>query len=260
VPAPDSVGGPVRDPSPFPLLDSAAPAGPPDDDPTQVVGSQPGPFGLGGFGAERRRNGARPDRTGAAILVVLGLVVVLLVAAVIGARALLGGSSGSTYRDGSNSPSASPTGSASMPAGFRRYEHPGGFSVAVPQRWTPVQRRTGVIDVQEPGSSRFLRLIRADSSASAQSQLASAEPGFINPDHPGYRRLRLEKVPYRGYDSADWEFTFSFSTGGTLRHVLYRAVVVHGASYGLYLSAPDSEWSPSRRIFDVAVSTFDPSA
>jgi hypothetical protein len=66
----------------------------------------------------------------------------------------------------------------------------------------------------------------------------------------------LTKVSYRGYDAADWEFTFS--RNGTIRHVIYRAVVVNGASYGLYLSAPDQQWADSRRFFDVAAGTFQP--
>jgi hypothetical protein len=141
-----------------------------------------------------------------------------------------------------------------MPAGFRRYKHPGGFSVAVPQGWTPEQRGAGIIDVAEAGSSRFLRLIRKDSGASALSQLAAAEPDFSE-RNPDYRRLGLAKVTYRRYDTADWEFTFSRS--GVLRHVLYRTVVVSGASYGVYLSVPDSQWSASRRFFDVATATLD---
>ncbi len=62
-------------------------------------------------------------------------------------------------------------------------------------------------------------------------------------------------MSYRQYDTADWEFTFA--RNGTLRHVLYRAIVVNGASYGIYLSAPDREWAASRRVFDVAAATFD---
>jgi eukaryotic-like serine/threonine-protein kinase len=189
------------------------------------------------------------------VLVAAGLILVMVVAAVIAGRALLGGSSGSRHRAASDTPSASPSAQpGGLPAGFRRYAHPGGFSVAVPQGWTPTQVNNGIVDVQEPGSTRFLRLIRSASTAAARTQLASAEPGFAS-SHDGYHLLRLDKVSYRSYDAADWEFTYDKS--GTLRHVLYRAVAVDGASYGLYLSVPDARWTESRRIFDVAAATFD---
>jgi len=278
-------GGPARDPSPFPLLDAPGPAGPgvvPEDARTEVVGTPPppqvappgpppgappvpppgappgappggaaGPLGLGGFSADRPPDRRRRDRT--AVLVAVGLIVIMLVAAAVAGRALLGKPSSSGHRAGPVVPSATPTGPAALPAGFRRYQHPGGFSLAVPQGWTPSQVNPGIVDVQEPGSSRFLRLIRADSNASARTQLASAEPGFAH-SHGDYRLIRLEKVTYRSYDTADWEFTFS--KGGTLRHVLYRTIASGGASYGLYLSVPDSRWTDSRRIFDVAAATF----
>jgi hypothetical protein len=221
-----------------------------------VVGGQPAPFGLAGFATDRPPAGGRRDRTGAAILIVVGLVFVLLVAAVIATRAMLSDGSGTTPRAGSAAPSSSatPDGTATVPQGFRRYAHPGGFSVAVPRGWPVGRRSTGIIDLKEPGSSRFLRLIRADSGTAARTQLASAEPGFAR-DNSDYQRLRLEKVSYRGYDAADWEFTFS--RNGTRRHVLYRAFVVDGASYAVYLSTPDDQWAASRRFFDVAVGTLD---
>jgi hypothetical protein len=248
---------PVRDPSPFPLLDTLVPARTARyEEPTQVAASQPEPFGLGGFAEERGPVPAQPrrDRTAAAILVVAGLVVVLLVAAVIGARSMLGSSGSTTPRAGSDSPPAAPTTEGGLPSGFRPFQHPGGFSVTVPQGWTPERPKTGIIDLNDPDSSRFLRLIRADSSVSALSQLASAEPGFAK-RHGDYQRLRLEKVSYRDHDAADWEFTFS--RNGVLRHVLYRAIVADGASYAVYLSTAASEWAASRRIFDVAARTLD---
>lgn len=57
---------------------------------------------------------------------------------------------------------------------------------------------------------------------------------------------------YRGYDAADWEFTF----GEQQRHVLYRGVVVDGRTYGIYLSVPADRWAESKPVFQVAADTF----
>jgi hypothetical protein len=113
-----------------------------------------------------------------------------------------------------------------------------------------------VVDAREPGdSTRFLRLITVDSTASAQSQLTAAERQFENdPSYGSYQRLKLEKIDYRGLDAADWEFTFTLD--GVARHVLYRGIVTDGRTFGLYLSTPAQQWTQSANVFQVAATTF----
>jgi hypothetical protein len=111
-----------------------------------------------------------------------------------------------------------------------------------------------VVDVTEPGADRrFLRLITVGGSASAVQQLTAAEQQFAaNQAYAPYQRIRLKEVDYRGYDAADWEFTF----GQQQRHVLYRGIVVNGRTYGLYLSVPSARWENSRATFQVAADSF----
>ena len=115
-----------------------------------------------------------------------------------------------------------------------------------------------MVDVTEPGSAhRFLRLITVAGSKPAVQQLTAAEQQFAaNPAYAPYQKVRLENVDYRGYDAADWEFTF----GKQQRHVLYRGIVLDGRTYGIYLSVPAGRWEESRGAFQVAADTFRPTA
>jgi hypothetical protein len=114
-----------------------------------------------------------------------------------------------------------------------------------------------VVDIRELGSSRFLRLITVGGSSDALRQLTTAERQFAaNAAYAPYQKIRLEKVDYRDYDAAEWEFTFT--TGGTRRHVLYRGVVTGGRTFGLYLSVPAGRWDESRAVLQTAADTFRP--
>ena len=157
---------------------------------------------------------------------------------------------------GGSQPGAAPSEPAPVPAGYKTYQGDG-LSIGVPSGWTPGETRDGVVDVREPGSSRFLRLITVDGSSNALEELTDAERQFAAKDvYQPYRKIGLGTVDYRGYDAAEWEFTFTLN--GVVRHVVYRGVVSGGRSYGVYFSVPETLWEQSRAILQTAVDTFHP--
>ena len=240
-------------------LPFGGPAGPARPAPPPPPGRRPGPgesAGPLGFPAERPPADRR-RRTVAALLAVLGL---LLVAVVGGALLLngVGGSGDGGSRAATGAPSAAPA-AAAIPAGYTSYRGDG-FTVGVPAGWTAESGRSGVVDVRAPGA---LPLPPADHGRwldrPRSAQLTAAEAQFAaNPAYAPYEKIRLEKVDYRGYQAADWEFTFT--SGGTRRHVLYRGVVIGGRTFGLYLSVPADRWESSRAVFQTAADTFRPDA
>jgi hypothetical protein len=140
------------------------------------------------------------------------------------------------------------------PAGFTRYKHPGGFSVNVPAGWKPDVKQPGrLVDVEDPNSSQFLRLIHTPDGNDPKAALAAGESGFAQ-THKEYKQITLGTVKYRNYTAADWEFTYS--NDGVTRHVLYRLFLVDGSTYAIYLSAPEETWTASKRYFDVAAGSF----
>jgi hypothetical protein len=242
---------PFGGPPPEPPRRAFAPAGhqpanQPASQPGHEHGQQHGAVLPGDLLADRAPADRR--RTVAALLAAVGLLVVAIVAG-----GLLLSGVGRDGGGGGGNPSAAPTGPAELPAGYTEYEGDG-FTVGVPATWQEEPEREGVVDLSEPGSdNRFLRLITVPGSKPALTQLKDAEAQFQqNPAYAPYEQVRLENVSYRGYDTADWEFTF----GKQQRHVLYRGIVVGGTTYGLYLSVPADRWEESRGAFQVAADTF----
>jgi hypothetical protein len=272
-PGPDAGRGPARDAAgrpPYGSFGTAARPGTPESElPTQMIA--PLPFGGPSTEQPARAFRAQPPtglpprlpvdrprprrrgRTLAALLIAVGLVVAVVLGAVLLVDGLRrDGRTPTGGGDPGGATSSAPP--AAIPPGYGRYEG-AGFSVAVPRGWPSSSQREGVVDIKEPNATRFLRLITVDSTASALEQLTTAERQFAADDSYGaYRRVRLEKVDYRGLDAADWEFTFTLN--GVPRHVVYRGIVTGDRTYGLYLSTPESQWATSRAVFQTAADTF----
>ena len=146
------------------------------------------------------------------------------------------------------------------PAGFRRYTDPRiRFSVVVPAGWRVVRRSATAVDVDDPGSARFLRI---DTTSSPQADPYANWVAYERTFSRGkadYTNLGIREVtdyrPDEGWTVADWEFRL----GGT--HVLNRNIRV-GAdrAHALYWSTPTSAWSTaeSRRVFALAAASFVP--
>ena len=107
----------------------------------------------------------------------------------------------------------------------------------------------------------------AISSASAVAQTTKPQPDALKDwqaqssgasrRFPGYHLVRLERVGYKGWDAADWEFTWTAS-GGPL-HVLNRNIRVNDhRAYALYWSVPSSQWGSLRPSFDAIAASFQP--
>jgi hypothetical protein len=162
-------------------------------------------------------------------------------------------SAGSTSK---SSPSKNP--SVVVPAGFHLFKDPSGFQVAIPDGWTRSRVSTRTY-FKEPGGRRFLQVDqtthpKADALADWRRQEVAVSQRFS-----GYQRIRMERVQYRGWNAADWEFTWQPGSGQL--HVLSRNIRVSDrGAYALYWSVPSAQWSPSQRYFDTFAATFQPAA
>ncbi|WP_369391386.1 serine/threonine-protein kinase [Streptomyces sp. CG1] len=65
-------------------------------------------------------------------------------------------------------------------------------------------------------------------------------------ERPQYRKIRIEKVDYRGWNTADWEFTHV--DAGTEYRTIDRGFVVNGhQGYGLMYTAKAADWDSALR-------------
>jgi hypothetical protein len=156
-----------------------------------------------------------------------------------------------------SSPPPSTTAPANgLPAGYHTYTDPTGFSVGVPDGWTAAPSSATAVDFKDPDSSTFLRIDRTDQPKGDPKKDWQEQEKSVHKTLPGYHRISIESVDYRGWPAADWEFTFGTSS---LTHVRNRGFVTDPAhGYAIYLSTPDTEWDANQQVFQVAADSFTP--
>jgi hypothetical protein len=143
-----------------------------------------------------------------------------------------------------------------VPAGYRAYADPSGFSLFLPEGWT-VSHQGTTLYAKQPGGRAYLQVPqttqpKADVLRDWQEQEAYGRKNFN-----GYQFVRLERVPYKTWEAADWEFLWTAS-GGQL-HVLDRNVRVSDRrAYALYWSVPAQDWAARKHDFDVIAQSFRP--
>ncbi|HSV66639.1 MAG TPA: serine/threonine-protein kinase [Mycobacteriales bacterium] len=204
------------------------------------------PYDVGRPAATRWKAGVAAIGVGLCVLLILGGAILL--------KGVFGGAGGPA---GSGAGNGSHASGPALSAAYRTFTDPRGtYTVSVPQGWVAEPGQRGVVDVQDPADSgRFLRFISDRSGRDPLAVLRSEEPGFAK-RYPSYTKISLGVVDFRGFDAADWEFTFV--KDGVTKHVLYRTFRVDRRRYGIYLSAPDPQFAAVRQHFDAAAASFTP--
>ncbi len=139
-------------------------------------------------------------------------------------------------------PSAAPSaaGAQGVPAGWTTDTAPAGWTVGLPPGWT--ERRAGEY---RDGEGRTLRVETGAGQPDAVADRQAAARSFAQ-RHPTYRELRIVPVDYRGYEAADWEFTYEG------RHVVNRVFVVDGTGHSLFLQVPEGDTGVRGRMDELA--------
>ncbi|MEV6112266.1 serine/threonine-protein kinase [Streptomyces sp. NPDC052109] len=118
-----------------------------------------------------------------------------------------------------------------------------GYSIGLPKGWS--YQSTGRAGDRYAGPDGQTLLI-GWTSAPKSDPVADWE----NQEHAmmrsRYQRIRIEKVDYRGWNTADWEFTYV--DGGTKYRAIDRGFVVNGRlGYGLMYTAKAANWDSALR-------------
>ncbi|SNS11820.1 Serine/threonine protein kinase [Streptosporangium subroseum] len=150
-----------------------------------------------------------------------------------------------------------PSGQA-IPPGWKMHRDSMGFTVAIPRGWSarrfPDRDR---VEFRDPDSDAFLWIESTEDSEKdpVRHWQKVEKAGTAKNLWPGYERIRITLLTYRGVAAADWEFLYLKK--GVRTHVLDRGF--HTASetpYAIYWESPDSEWDPA--FFDTFTATFKP--
>ncbi|WP_440097855.1 protein kinase domain-containing protein [Streptosporangium sp. H16] len=155
-------------------------------------------------------------------------------------------------------PTVTPRPARTLPAGWRLHRDPMGFSVAVPGNWR-VKRFAGRdrVEFRAPGASAFLWIESTDDPEKnpVRHWQKVEKAGTADNVWPGYRRIGITALVYRGVPAADWEFTYL--KNGVRTRVLDRGFrTLADKPYAIYWESPASRWD--RSFFDTFTRTFRP--
>jgi eukaryotic-like serine/threonine-protein kinase len=147
----------------------------------------------------------------------------------------------------------SPDAAAPPPAGYRLYKDAAGWSVAVPTGWTATRKGAAV---SFTSGDRILRVtVGGNPPRDPYDAALELEPA-VKAATPGYDFMRIARVTYRGWPTADWEYRAGTSTR---THSLIRSIVPNPQRvYDILCTTEDRRWAADRTFFDIAARTFDP--
>ncbi|MER5504694.1 serine/threonine-protein kinase [Streptomyces sp. NPDC002766] len=163
----------------------------------------------------------------------------------------------------SNSPSASGgtgaetgDGSGGGSAVAKTYHGGQGYSIGLPKGWR--YQSTGAAGDRFAGPDGQ-KLLVAWTSTPKGDPVADWQNQERYMTRSQYDRIRIEKVDYRGWNAADWEFTYQES--GTKYRTIDRGFVVNGhLGYALMYTAKAANWDSDLRkdTWKTLAKTFEP--
>ncbi|MEV8318777.1 protein kinase [Streptomyces sp. NPDC059900] len=136
------------------------------------------------------------------------------------------------------------------------YKHSQGFSVGLPKGWKYQTTAAAGARFTGPDGQKLLIGWTNTPKSDPVGDWKSQESYMVRSQ---YKRIRIEKVDYRDYNTADWEFTYV--DGGTKYRSIDRGFVVNGSlGYGMMYTAKDAKWGSDERkdAWQTFTKTFKP--
>ncbi|WP_330293688.1 serine/threonine-protein kinase [Streptomyces sp. NBC_00576] len=141
-----------------------------------------------------------------------------------------------------NSPSATASGSGGA-TGVSTHTDGQGFSIGLPAGWKYESTGASGARFAGPGGQKLLVGWTTTPKDDPVADWKNQEQYMTRSQ---YDRIRIEKVNYRGWNTADWEFTYA-EGGTTYRSVDRGFVVTDQLGYGLMYTAKASNWDSELR-------------
>jgi Protein kinase domain len=161
----------------------------------------------------------------------------------------------------SASPSASASGPGASTAGWVSYTDPSGFSIKVPPGWSVTSTDEDEVRFTGPMPGYVILIAwnndpQADAYTDWEQQAAAKAA-----NDPTYQQIGIQRVYYRGWNAADWEFSDSY--GGEETRVLDRGfVVIPGTlGYAIEIYGPVNGFAAARAaLWNGVTASFEPAS
>ncbi|MET7690060.1 serine/threonine-protein kinase [Streptomyces sp. NPDC005483] len=163
----------------------------------------------------------------------------------------------STEESGRSSDGSSGSGgSADDGAVASTYQGSQGYSIGLPAGWKFRTSSSAGDRFTGPDGQKLLVAWTSTPKGDPVADWENQERGMRR---SGYTKIRIEKVSYRGWNTADWEFTYVES--GTKYRTIDRGFVVNGhLGYALMYTAKAANWGTELRkeTWQTLARTFEP--
>ncbi|MFB7600866.1 serine/threonine-protein kinase [Streptomyces sp. NPDC056160] len=168
-----------------------------------------------------------------------------------------GDGAGTPGGDASGSGSASGSGHGSGGDGATTtYKGDQGFSIGLPKGWKYTTTGSSGARFTGPDGQKLLVAWTSTPKDDPVADWNNQEGSMVRSE---YHRIRIEKVGYRGWNAADWEFTYT--EGGTKYRTVDRGFVVDDhLGYALMYTAKADKWDSDLRrdTWRTLTKTFEP--
>ncbi|MEU9880121.1 serine/threonine-protein kinase [Streptomyces phaeochromogenes] len=148
------------------------------------------------------------------------------------------------------------SGSGSGDGAAETYKSGQGFSIGLPKGWKYESTSAAGARFAGPDGQKLLVGWTTTPKSDPVADWKNQEQ-FMQ--RPQYKRIRIEKVDYRGWNTADWEFTY-VDSGTQYRSIDRGFVVNEGLGYGLMYTAKGSKWDTELRknTWQTLTKSFEP--
>ncbi|MET7572042.1 serine/threonine-protein kinase [Streptomyces sp. NPDC005492] len=167
--------------------------------------------------------------------------------------------SGSTSSSGTNASGGSgdeTDGSSDGAAVVKTYKGSQGFSIGLPAGWSYQSTDSAGVRLVGPDGQKLLIAWTSTPKGDPVADWKNQEQYMTR---SGYTRIRIAGVDYRGWNAADWEFTYE--DGGTKYRTIDRGFVVNShLGYALMYTAKAANWDTELRkdTWATLTKTFEP--
>ncbi|WP_405953245.1 serine/threonine protein kinase [Streptomyces prunicolor] len=147
-------------------------------------------------------------------------------------------------------------GSSGGAAVVKTYKGSQGFSIGLPAGWSYQSTDSAGVRFTGPDGQKLLVAWTSTPKGNPVADWKNQEQYMTR---SGYTRIRIEKVDYRSWNTADWEFTYE--DGGTKYRTIDRGFVVNShLGYALMYTAKDANWGSELRkdTWTTLTKTFEP--
>ncbi|MGW4791849.1 protein kinase domain-containing protein [Nonomuraea sp. NPDC004297] len=155
---------------------------------------------------------------------------------------------------GASSPATrAPAGPSAVPQGYGRHTGPG-FSAAAPGGWK-LATSGGVATFSGPKDSG-MRILVEQSTPHADGGLSELSRLEADGGMESYIQVQLQVVDYRGWQAADWEYTYTTAAGVPM-HALVRYVTIdEKAGFRITFDLPELKWDEQADTRTTFLGTF----